>query len=58
MQGLGNVDEKEMFRTFNMGIGMVVVCAAADAKRIIALIGDVLPIGLVTAGSKTVDIVS
>ena len=58
MQRLGNVDEKEMFRTFNMGIGMVVVCAAADAKQIIALIGDVLPIGLVSTGSKTVEIVS
>ena len=27
MQKLGNVSDHEMFRTFNMGIGMIVVCA-------------------------------
>jgi phosphoribosylformylglycinamidine cyclo-ligase len=32
MQHLGNIDEAEMLRTFNMGIGMVIVCAEADAE--------------------------
>lgn len=31
MQQLGNVDEHEMFRTFNMGIGMVVICSPENA---------------------------
>jgi len=26
MREIGNVSEAEMFRTFNMGIGMVVIC--------------------------------
>jgi len=34
MQRIGNIEEAEMFRTFNMGIGMVVVCAQSDAGRI------------------------
>ena len=31
---LGNVSEREMNRTFNMGVGMVIVCARGDAGRI------------------------
>jgi len=31
MQRLGNVSDQEMFRTFNMGIGMVIVVSPADA---------------------------
>ena len=34
MQKIGNVSEKEMFRTFNMGIGMVIICATADVARV------------------------
>jgi phosphoribosylformylglycinamidine cyclo-ligase len=29
----GKVNEREMFRTFNMGIGMVAVVRAEDASR-------------------------
>src|SRR5258707_81806 len=36
MQRLGNIEDAEMFRTFNMGIGMVIVCARADAAQIIS----------------------
>src|SRR6476620_3122256 len=31
MQKLGNVEQKEMFRTFNMGIGMVIVSAPLNS---------------------------
>jgi len=34
LQQIGNVSEPEMFRTFNMGVGMVVVCARAEVARI------------------------
>ena len=34
MRRLGNVSEREMYRTFNMGVGMVIVCAADDAEAI------------------------
>jgi phosphoribosylformylglycinamidine cyclo-ligase len=34
LQRLGNVAEPEMYRTFNMGVGMVVVCAPGDADGI------------------------
>jgi phosphoribosylformylglycinamidine cyclo-ligase len=35
MQEIGNVPDREMYRTFNMGVGMVIVCAADD-KQIIS----------------------
>uniref|UniRef100_UPI002090DE7B AIR synthase-related protein n=1 Tax=Acinetobacter baumannii TaxID=470 RepID=UPI002090DE7B len=33
---VGGLDQAEMVRTFNCGIGMVVVTAPADAERLIA----------------------
>jgi phosphoribosylformylglycinamidine cyclo-ligase len=36
MQRIGKIEDAEMFRTFNMGIGMVVVCAPADVAAITA----------------------
>ena len=34
LRQLGNVPEKEMYRTFNMGVGMVIVCSESDAEII------------------------
>lgn len=34
MQQIGNVTEREMYRTFNMGVGMVIVCSPQDAATI------------------------
>ena len=58
MHRLGNVDEKEMFRTFNMGIGMIVVCSEASKGAIADRIKDYYEIGCVTTGNVTVDILS
>ncbi|MBK8740749.1 MAG: phosphoribosylformylglycinamidine cyclo-ligase [Betaproteobacteria bacterium] len=38
LQRAGNVEEREMLRTFNCGIGMVIVVAADDAERARALL--------------------
>jgi len=32
----GKVDPSEMYRTFNMGVGMVVICAPADVKSVLS----------------------
>ena len=56
MQKLGNVSDTEMFRTFNMGIGMVLICSQFDAEQIAHQIGHGYDIGRVIAGSKTVTI--
>jgi phosphoribosylformylglycinamidine cyclo-ligase len=57
-QRLGNIDESEMFRTFNMGIGMVVVCDPAEAAGIkshIESIGEACyEIGRIASGDRHV----
>jgi len=59
MQSLGKVDEQEMFRTFNMGIGMVFI---VDDKKV-SIVKDVLKdltgvyeIGSIIHGNKNVTI--
>ena len=59
MQSLGSVDEDEMFRTFNMGIGMVFI---VDEKKV-SIVKDVLKdlievyeIGFIINGNKNVKI--
>jgi phosphoribosylformylglycinamidine cyclo-ligase len=36
LRELGSVSEREMFRTFNMGVGMVIVCSVGDAESVAA----------------------
>lgn len=54
MQKLGKVEDAEMFRTFNMGIGMVVVCAAENKEFLKKNLGECFEIGRVVAGNKEV----
>jgi len=56
MQRLGNIDEREMFRTFNMGIGMVIVCGEEDKEFLKNNLGEVFEVGRVVEGSKEVSI--
>jgi len=57
MQQIGNIEEPEMFRTFNMGVGMVVICAQVEAPRIKHKIGSCYEIGRVTKGTRLVSLV-
>lgn len=60
MQQIGNVSEAEMYRTFNMGVGMVVVCSEKEAKAIsdaVAALGmKCYRIGMVSQGCGDVRI--
>ena len=56
MQSIGNVDENEMYRAFNMGIGMIII-AAPDQVNSIKKIVDVHEIGFVFAGENRVNII-
>ncbi|HXL86068.1 MAG TPA: phosphoribosylformylglycinamidine cyclo-ligase [Gemmatimonadaceae bacterium] len=36
LQEAGSVEPSEMYRTFNMGVGIVVICAPADVKAVLS----------------------
>lgn len=58
LQRQGGVSNRDMFTTFNMGIGLVLVVAAAEAERALALLKeageDAYLIGRVTEGERKV----
>jgi phosphoribosylformylglycinamidine cyclo-ligase len=59
IQSSGGIDDDEMFRTFNMGVGMILVCAADrcdEALHLLAQAGEpgAGAIGCIIAGSSTV----
>jgi phosphoribosylformylglycinamidine cyclo-ligase len=58
LQGLGNVPQAEMMRTFNMGIGMVLVVPAKKFKRVQGVLeraGEkAYTIGRIVRGDRTV----
>ena len=45
----GGVDHDEMYRVFNMGIGLVFVLSADDGPKAQALLPELVPIGEVIA---------
>ena len=51
LRQLCEIDEAEMFRVFNMGIGMVLVCEPSRADEVAALAPGALPIGSVVRDS-------
>jgi phosphoribosylformylglycinamidine cyclo-ligase len=61
MQEIGNVPDKEMYRTFNMGIGMVIICDSSNKESIVAQLKErgttSYEIGRVVDGSREVSIV-
>ena len=60
MQEIGSVSEAEMFRTFNMGVGMVVVTSASDQAAVESHLRQqdtkVYQVGRVTEGNQQVSI--
>jgi phosphoribosylformylglycinamidine cyclo-ligase len=59
LQRHGNIRHEEMFRAFNMGVGLIVVCGVRDAERVIntaARSGEpnAFRLGMVVSGPQTV----
>jgi phosphoribosylformylglycinamidine cyclo-ligase len=59
LQERGQIAREEMFRAFNMGIGLVIVCAAREAERVINMLAragepHAVRIGFVVSGNRQV----
>jgi phosphoribosylformylglycinamidine cyclo-ligase len=59
LQERGGIARDEMFRAFNMGIGLIVACGSREAERVINTIGrngepNAIRIGFVVSGNRTV----
>ena len=59
MQAIGDVDEDEMYRAFNMGIGMVFIVDSSKVERVkdaLKELTEAYEIGVVESGDKNVSI--
>jgi phosphoribosylformylglycinamidine cyclo-ligase len=58
IQERGGIAEREMFRAFNMGIGLIIACAAQDASRVLDTMAHAgerpVSLGKIVAGSRVV----
>ena len=52
MQRLGNVSDQEMFRTFNMGVGMIVICAEQEKETVAGKTGGHVIGGIVRGDGR------
>ncbi len=53
----GNVDRMEMFGTFNMGVGMVVVVDEKDAEKVLSTLKDAYEIGEITENDEKINLI-
>ena len=52
LQEKGNIEDKEMYRTFNMGMGMIIIVNQNDAEKSVSILGsDSQIIGSVKSGT-------
>ncbi|MDQ7037988.1 MAG: phosphoribosylformylglycinamidine cyclo-ligase [Aquificota bacterium] len=55
---LGNIPEAEMFRTFNMGVGMILVVGEEERDRVLEILkGDAFVCGYTERGERGVSVV-
>ena len=52
MQKLSSLDDRQMFNTFNMGVGMVLTLDKDDAKQALSLLPDAYVLGSVVASDE------
>ncbi|MCL1668730.1 phosphoribosylformylglycinamidine cyclo-ligase [Elizabethkingia ursingii] len=53
----GNIAREEMYGTFNMGVGMVVVLNEADAQKALELLPDAYLVGEITENAEKIQLI-
>lgn len=54
LQQRGGIEENEMFGTFNMGVGMVVICDESDAQTVLNITEGSMLIGKIENGEEKI----
>lgn len=58
IQEIGRIEEREMFRTFNMGVGMIVVVSEKDKDKALEILkGEAFVCGHIEEGSRGVELI-
>ncbi|HMQ11584.1 MAG TPA: phosphoribosylformylglycinamidine cyclo-ligase [Oligoflexia bacterium] len=57
LQSKGNIDQEEMFKTFNMGLGYLLVCSLEDSKKLLENYLDAVVVGSIKSGNQKVSLV-
>jgi phosphoribosylformylglycinamidine cyclo-ligase len=50
IQDKGHVSDREMYRTFNMGIGFLIICPKRAVKRVNTVLPEAKQVGYITSG--------
>jgi phosphoribosylformylglycinamidine cyclo-ligase len=53
----GNIERMEMFGTFNMGVGMVIVVDESLAKKALSLIEDAYLVGEIVENEEKIQLI-
>jgi phosphoribosylformylglycinamidine cyclo-ligase len=56
LEKLGNLDKPDLYTTFNMGIGLVIILDEQNAEKLINKTKDLIKIGEVVAGAQGVEL--
>ena len=54
LQSMGSIPERDMFNTFNMGVGITVIVSPDDADKAMAALGDAYVIGEIVESDERV----
>lgn len=54
IQSKGGISDREMYRTFNMGIGFLVICPMRATKQLISLLPGAIEVGYATSSRSMV----
>jgi phosphoribosylformylglycinamidine cyclo-ligase len=57
IQKKGNIEEAEMYRVFNMGIGMIIVCSPQQSDKVMAALPQSKAIGKIIKSNKAEQII-
>jgi phosphoribosylformylglycinamidine cyclo-ligase len=57
IQQRGNIDQNEMYRVFNMGVGMVLICSPEDANQLTGQLPEAKVIGKVIKQERAARVV-